>query len=268
MAVHLKVDDDELDVDELDVEWDEGPSRYKGDIPKDGTILNGQVTKMWWTYSGDNTPMLKLLFVADETAGEYEGLPAWENMVLKPSAAFKYGPFLKHFGLTLKDVKTKTYVSEDDDSQGAPIERIAKFSPGGDSAFCAIEVVREKYEGNWNAHVGAWLEYDPDRAPGDDDDEDEEAPARPTRGARAKASGAGAKTSATTRGGRRKAAEPEEEAEEEEAEAEEEEAEEEAPPARGRKAAPARKPAASTRKAPARKPAARGRKGSSDDPPF
>jgi hypothetical protein len=282
--VHLKIEDDELDVEELDVEYEDGDfAKYNGEIPPDGTVLNGQVAKMWWTYSGDGTAMLKVLVIADEdTSGEYAGLPCWENFVLKPTAAFKYQPFLHHFGLTVADVKKKTYVAENDDKNGAPIEKIGKFKPGSDDALCAFIVSREKYDGKWSAHVGEWLEYDPDREPPEvEDEEEEEEVARPARGRKPASKKPAAK--APVRGRRpAEAEEEEEEADEEEAEdteeAEEEDAEEEeTPPARGnrrapaktaskapaRKAVPAKAPAKGRRPA-ARKPA----RGSSDDAPF
>lgn len=276
MAVHLKIDDDDLDVEELDVEWDDGP-RYSGPIPPEGTVLNGRVERMWWTYAGDGTAMIKLIVVADETAGPCEGLTCWENLVLKKTAAFKYGPFLEFFGLTLADVKNKTFVSEEDDPKnGAPIEKIARWKPGTDAALCAFTVTHDVYEGKLKAQVGEWLEYDADREPPevDDDEGEEEEVARPARGGAKAASKKSAARTASAKAparGRRKPVEEEEPEEEDEEETEEEDAEEEeTPPARGRRKAPAKTaskaaPAKSGGRRPAgRKPA----RGSSDDPPF
>lgn len=275
MAVHLKIDDDDLDVEELDVEYDDGP-RYSGPIPPEGTVLNGRVEKMWWTYAGDGTAMIKLIAVADETAGPYEGLTCWENLVLKPTAAFKYQPFLQFFGLTLADVKAKTYVAEEDDPKnGAPIEKIAKWKPGTDAAMCAFVIGHDVYEGKLKPQVTEWLEYDEDREPPEVEDDEEEEVARP-RGAKAASKKPAARTVAKTpaRGRRNPEPEPEEEEEEEESEEEPEE-EEEATPARGRRKAPARTASkAAPAKAPAkaaggRRPAARKpARGSSEDPPF
>jgi hypothetical protein len=249
---------EDINVEELDVEWSDSFVSYDGEIPPAGTILNGQITKAWWTYSGDNTAMIKVLFVADDTNGEYEGCPAWENMVLKPSAAFKYGPFLEFFGITLKEVKSKTFVAEDDDNQGAPIEKIGTWEPGSDDAYCAIIVKRGFYQGKMKCEVGGWMEYE---EPEDAEPEPEPEPARPARTRRSAPAAAAKEAEPAPRRGRRMSAQ--------EVVEPEEEPEEEAParPARGRRAAA--KPAASKPAAtPARGRGRRAPQGSSEEPPF
>jgi hypothetical protein len=262
----LKIPDSEMNPEELDVEWsnDKDYVKYEGEIPETGEVVNGVIKKMWWTYSGDNTPMIKVLFEADETAGEYEGLPIWENLTLKPSAAFKYGPFLEFFGLTLKDIKNKTYVIGDDgsadDNNGAPIEKISGFAPGSNEAYCAVAVARSKYNGEWKAEVGEWLEYDPDRYTPEEEPEEEPPPARPSRQAARATSNGAAKTKTQARRAVKEAVEEEPEDEPEEAP--------KRPAARARASA---KPAARTAAA---KPAARGRRparaavAADDEPPF
>lgn len=261
----LKVTDDELDVEELeDAEYNEDGDfeDYSGEQPPKGTILRGFIKKMWWTYSQNDNPMLKILFVADGNTGdleEYNGLPVWENAVLIPSVKFRWQPFLDTFGLTIRDVKTKLYVSADDDNQGAPIEKIGKWEPGED-ARCRIVTKRERYQGEWNTKVSKWLD-DEEAA---DEEEEEEAP--PPRRSRA------AKPAASSR--RKPDPEPEEDEEEEEAEeAEDEEEEEEAPPPRRGPAGRSRTSTARA-KAPAKAPArGRSRRAAAQDvddeePPF
>jgi hypothetical protein len=276
MMSRLKSPKEEFDIDELDVEWtDADYVKYEGEVPATGEVVNGFIKKMWWTYASDNTPMIKVLFEADDTAGEYEGLPIWENLTFKPSAAFKYGPFLEFFGLTLKNIRDDKYVSDTDDNNGAPLEKIGTFEPGSEDAFCAVAVKRTKYEGKWRAEVGEWLEYDPDRQDAEDETE-EEPPARPTRAA-AKKPAAGSNGAATSKTRARRAVRKGDPASQdvEEEEAEEEEAEEEPAPTRPARrsartvTAGARAPA--TSKPAAAKPAARGRRAArpaADDPPF
>lgn len=264
-----------MDIDELEAaEYsDQQFSSYDGEVPPKDTILTAFVSKIWWTRTNNNDPMIKVLIEAGENEGdleEYNGLPCWENMALTTGAKFKWAPFLDHFGLTIRDVKNKTVVAAEDDSIGAPVEKIGTFVPGSDESWCRIIIARERYEGEWQAHVGGWLPYDEDEEPEEVDDEADEA--------------------------------EDEELEEEEDDIEEEEEveDEPEPPARTRRAAPGRakareaaKPAATARKTPAattsrasaRKPAtaasgtarakasaarpARGRRAAdTDEPPF
>lgn len=169
----------DLDVEELeDAEYStEQFTSYKGDIPEDDTVLRAYVKAMWWTKTSNGSSMIKVLVEADENEDEleeYNGLPCWENMALTTGAKFKWAPFLEHFGLTIRDVKSKTIVAAEDDNIGAPITKIATFVPGSDESWCRIVVSREKYEGKWQAHVREWLEYDEDEDEGGPDDESEE----------------------------------------------------------------------------------------------
>jgi hypothetical protein len=174
----LKLDDNDLDLDELDVEVEESNFQpYDGEIPPSGKVFECRITKMWLSYSADDTAMLVALAVVEDE-GPYEGLPIFEYMVLKASAAFKYQPFLHAFGLTLRDVKTKMDVADEDDKIGAPITAIAKWEVGSDDALCRVVTKREKYQGEWQAKIGSIL-------PAGEDDEDE--PARGARTATAKA---------------------------------------------------------------------------------
>jgi hypothetical protein len=248
----LKADEVEIDIDELEnAEYNEGGSytKYDGEIPPAGTQLLGYVKSMWYTYTANDDPMLKVLWVAADNEGdleEYNGLPVWENLALTAGSKFKWKPFIDQYGLTLRQIKTKMYVSdEEDENLGAPITKIDKWEPGedNDDAWCQIITSREKYNGNWQAHVDEWLDAD-----ADDEDADDEEP-------------------------------DEDEVDETEEEADEEDEAEEEPTTtrRGRRATQAtatKTPAKSgrTAKAPAAKaqPARRGRRaqGSSDDPPF
>jgi hypothetical protein len=219
----LKLEDDEFDIDALEAaEYDPDAEvqfeKYSGEQPEADTILRAYLKSMWLTYTAEKPdgsggdPMLKLLVVAAENTGteaEFDGLPIWENLALTPASKFKWKPFIDHFGLTLKQIKTKMVVADDDDNVGAPITKIDKFVPGSDESWCRIVTSREKYQGNWQTHVGRWLEYtvpEEDEADADTDDADadaevevemvEEEAAPPARGRRAAVKPAAAKTEA------------------------------------------------------------------------
>lgn len=224
----LKIDDDELPLDELEgAEYNDGGdfAPYEGEDPPAGKLIPGLIKSMWWTYSAPQTdgkgnviggeePMLKTLFVADENAGPFEGWPCWDNCVLKASTKFRWAPLLASVGLTIRDLKTKTVVDEDDDERfGAPITSIAGWKPGSDEAYVAVKTGREKWNGEWRTKAQTWLPYPED-----------------------------------LNGSTPAAAEEPEEPEEPEDEAVEEEPEETPPPRRSRGKASAAKPAASSGK--------------------
>jgi hypothetical protein len=222
-------------------------------------MVLARVDKIWWTYSGNDDPMLKVLCVAEdnpEPLDEYDGLPMWENMVLTSGAKFKWAPFLEHFGLTIRDVRNKIMVDAEDDNQGAPVTKIGSLVIGSDDCLFVAVVTKEKYQGKWQAHVAEWLDADTDL-----DDEEDEPEEKPAPRSRKPAGRAAKKPAAATGRGRSRRADPDEE----ETEEEDEEPEEETP-SRSR-----RKPAAASR---AKKPAAargRSRRSAKDDdeePPF
>lgn len=278
MAVKLKAEElGNFDVDELDVEWtDSDFEDYDGEQPPTGTTLRGGIKKMWWTFTANEDPMIKALWVAADNHGslaEYNGLPVWENIVFTPKAAFKYGPFLQVLGLTLKQIKTQLYVAADDDSMGAPIERIAKVAPGTESTECGIIVKRRKWNGEWQTNIGKLIEQ-PDIDDEDDtEDEEDEAP-RQTRGGRKPASKPASKPAAKKR--RRPEPEPaedededdidEDDVDDDDEDAEDEDEPEEKPARRKPAARTASKPAARKPAAKASsKPAARSRRKADDD---
>lgn len=257
----LKIEDDELDVEALESAEYEESSRYHGEIPPKGTVLRGRISKMWWTYTQSDDPMLVVLFVAEDNEGKtakYNGLPVWERLPLTAKAKFKWAPFFEVIGLTIRDVKTKTVVADEDDERfGAPITKIGMFEPGEDVSWVRLITGTHKYEGAPQVDADVWMEYE--------ETEEEEAEEEP------------------------------EDTEEVEVEEETEEEPEAAPPARGRggRTAAAKAPAKAAAKAPTRSPGraatasraakaapakaaaapARGRrgttaKGSDEDPPF
>lgn len=255
-------DAEDLDVKELEeAEYEEGSfQKYNGEIPATGTMVLMRVAKIWWTYSANDDPMLKVLCIAEDNPGsleEYDGLPAWENMVLTAAAKFKWAPFLEHFELTIRDVRNKTMVESEDDNQGAPITKIGTLVVGSDDCLFVAVISKEKYQGKWQAHVSEWLDADTELE-ADEADEPEE----PQTRSRSRSASNGRATKNTTTRATGRGRSRSKDAEEEDGDGNEDESEGETS-SRSR-----RKPAASSR---TRKPTNRGRRTAKDDedePPF
>lgn len=249
----LKLSDDEFDPDALDVEYNkDGYDDYAGEIPPTGTMLLGRVKKLWWTYSGNEDPMIKALFIAEDNEDgleEYDGLPVWDNLTFIPAAAFKYMPFLDALGLTLQQIKTKLYIADDEDNLGTPIERIGDWKPNSDDAWAMVTIKKDRYNGVWQAKASTYIAAD-------EGEEEEEAP--PPKASR-KAPASRTKT--------RSRREPEPEEDEPEDDEEEPDEEEERPRATRRGRA-----ATKTRPAPAKTRTRRTRSSKAaddgDEPPF
>jgi hypothetical protein len=178
-----KEDVADLDIEALDaVEYStEEFDTYDGEVPPVGTELTGYVKRMWWTRTaqkpngGGDDPMLKVLWVAADNEGdeeEYNDCGFWLNAPLIPTAKFRWAPFLEVYGLTLKQIKTATYVAPKEDQNGAPIERIGSWKPGEDSdaAWCRIISGQEPYNGEMQPRVKEWLLWDGEE-PGEEAEE-------------------------------------------------------------------------------------------------
>jgi hypothetical protein len=225
-----KEDVADLDIEMLDeVEYStETYADYSGEVPPADIQLTGYTKRMWWARTnpkangGGNDPMLKVLWIADGNEGDYEeynGCPFWESLALVPGAKFRWAPFLDCYGLTLKQIKTQTYVSDTEDQYGAPIERIGNWHPGEDhdEAWCDIVTARERYAEQWQPRVGSWIaleeatedEAEPeeedeeledeleDEEPEEDEDEEEDEPEPEPAPARSRRSARAPKTAAT-----------------------------------------------------------------------
>jgi len=182
----------DLDVADLDAaEYSESDfDSYSGRIPDDNTELYGYVAAMWWCRTAEKDdgtgldPMIKVLWIAGDNDGdlaEFNGLPVVENLVLVKGAKFRWAPFLNVFGITLKAIKTATYVAEEDDERwgGAPIEKIGNFVPGEDNDAAWSRVITKKrfWNERWTAESKKWLPWetaDGDESEEVDDSADEE----------------------------------------------------------------------------------------------
>jgi hypothetical protein len=174
----MKIDDNELNLDAMEeAEYDDTDfDTYDGPQPPKNTILVGVVQKIWWTYTKNEDPMLKVLWVADGNVGEkeqYNGLTIWDNIVLNPAGKFRWHPFITSVGLSLRDIKNKLVVAPEDDNIGAPIEKIGTWTPDTDEAYCRVVTGRERYEGEWQTRAAKYLAYE---EPEDDDEEPEAEP--------------------------------------------------------------------------------------------
>jgi len=202
----LKTDEYDIDFDELEnAPYEEDAQlTYTGEIPPKSTTLNGYVRKAWWTETKAGQAMIKILYVAAENEGdkkEFDGCPFWENYALTTSSKWKWKPFLDRFGFSLRDVKTKTIIADEDDNVGAPITKIGAWTLGEDSdaAWSLVITDRERYQGEWQARIGTWLYDDEGEEPEDEpepedleeeevavEEEQEEEPAPPRRRATSK----------------------------------------------------------------------------------
>ncbi len=177
----------EFDTDELDVDYDERDDiiDYDGPTPKARMELPGRIKNLWYLTSSNGNPMFKVIFEA-ETAGHsklaaYDGCPVWDNITFTPGAAFRYQPFLQLFGLTLRDVKSRMDLEEDETRMGRKVLSIGRWEPGSDEAMCAIKIKTEFYEEERQVRVAKYLPHPAGAAGADDLDEDEEEEERPRR---------------------------------------------------------------------------------------
>jgi hypothetical protein len=174
----MKWDNDIPWKDLHDEEFDEDDRQdYDGPIPPRNTLLKGNIDKMWLRESEAGNQMFLVLFVADGNDGEkkqYNGFSAFESVVFtSPKAKFKWQPWLDTFGITLKDIKLKTDVDEDDESDiGIPVNRVGALRL---PAACQIITdLERKGEYKGDARIKKWLPAAGDEEEGEDYEEDEE----------------------------------------------------------------------------------------------
>lgn len=149
----------DVDFDDLPEEWDEsGFEPYDGDQPPAGTVLNGEIDRMWYAVFSSGKEGLKVSFKAKGNRGdkeEYDGWGCLDNVSLQPNTAFRYGPLLEVLGITLDDLRRYTVVADDDDQIGTPIIKIGKVKF---PVPCSIITKSEKYDGERLAKVKTYAE--------------------------------------------------------------------------------------------------------------
>src|SRR6266496_3395833 len=165
----FKIPDDEMDLaglEQAEADYEPGEDfTYHGKQPPKGTILTGLIKKMWLSFTNDESArLLKVLFVADDNVGPekaFNGLPVWENAALQKNTTFRWKPLIDHLGVTLRDIKTKIYLEDEDDPKnGSPITKVGSFVPGSDEAWCRILTDTDSYNGNPTTRVSVWLPYE------------------------------------------------------------------------------------------------------------
>jgi hypothetical protein len=149
----------DVDWDDLPDEWEESEFEpYDGDQPPSGTLLNGEIDRMWYkTFSSGNVGFV-VSFKAKGNRGdkeEYDGWSCLDNIVLQSNTAFRYGPLLEVLGITLDDVRRRTVTEEDEDQIGLPIVKIGTTKL---PVACSIITKIEKYEGERRAKVKTYSE--------------------------------------------------------------------------------------------------------------
>jgi hypothetical protein len=149
----------DVDFDELPEEWDDdGYEPYDGEQPPAGTLLNGEIDRMWYKEFSSGSKGFVVSFKADGNTGsreEYNGWGTLDNIVLQDNTAFRYGPLLEVLGITLDDVQRRTQTEDDEDQIGLPITRIGKVKL---PVACSIITKNEKYEGERRAKVKTYAE--------------------------------------------------------------------------------------------------------------
>lgn len=94
---------------------------YNGEEPPANLLMSGVLHKMFLTRSADKTPMLKVLYMA--VGGDYDGYVAWDNVSLKPSAAFKWNALCEEIlFVTLDDLKKRLKLDPEMKETGAGIQ--------------------------------------------------------------------------------------------------------------------------------------------------
>lgn len=169
--------DDDIDWKGLnDEEYDDSGDfeDYDGPVPPKGTLLNGDIKKVWLSESSTGNMMLRVLFEAADNEGDnkdYDGCPVWDNVVFtSPKAKFRWQPFFDALGFTLKDLKAKTVVGEED-NVGTVVDSIGKVEFPCPAAIRTDIEKKGEYKGS--VRVGKWLPpLDSDLE--DDSDEDDE----------------------------------------------------------------------------------------------
>lgn len=107
---------------------------YEGEEPPNNARLSGVLKRMFLARDNEGTPMLKVLYQAE--GGAYDGYPAWENVSLKPSAAFKWVPLCEDIlGVKIADLKSRTRIDrENETAAGWPVLSVGKRAIDGELA--------------------------------------------------------------------------------------------------------------------------------------
>lgn len=153
------------DFDELPEEWDEQDFEpYEGPTPPANKLLNGTVKKMWASESKQGNDMIVVLFEAAGNTGDreqYNGWSTFDRIALTPGSAFRYGPLLEIMGVSLRELQTKTVVSDDEENLGLPILKVGMRKIPFD---CAVITKSENYDGERQAKVGKYAAASKKRA--------------------------------------------------------------------------------------------------------
>lgn len=114
---------------------------YIGDLPPARKPISGVISKVYLSQTSKKDPILKVLYTATETL--YSGFTAWDNVVLKPEAAFKWKPLVTALGISVNDLATRTVTDENDESgAGVRVVAIGDLDLSGENAVPVIFAVK------------------------------------------------------------------------------------------------------------------------------
>jgi len=118
---------------------------YEGEEPPNNTRLSGVLKRMFLSRDNDGTPMLKVLYQAE--GGNFDGYPGWENISLKPSAAFKWVPLCEEIlNVPIADLKSRTRIDrENETNAGWPVLFIGDRDIVGDNIGVFFTVSYRNY---------------------------------------------------------------------------------------------------------------------------
>lgn len=134
-----------------DEEYEEnGFEPYDGPEPSVGTILAGVVDKAWLTKSNAGDWMMKVVFNADGNIDDkkvYDGWACWSNINFTlPQVKFIWQPFFDALGITLRDVKDRMIIGEED-KVGTAIDKIGKVEFPADVRIVVGKQTKGEYKG-------------------------------------------------------------------------------------------------------------------------
>lgn len=168
----MKWEDDDIDWRGLhEEEYSEDDFvEYDGETPPANTLLDGDIKKIWLAESQAGNKMFKVVFEAAGNEGdlkEYDGYGVWDNVVFtSKEAKFRWQPFLDMLGITLRDIKAKTIVGEED-NVGLVVEKIGKVDFTSPVPARIRTGIEKKGEYKGEGRIAKWL-------PALDDEEDDE----------------------------------------------------------------------------------------------
>lgn len=144
---------------------------YDGEIPPRG-VYRFKLKKATSKESSNGNPMVKLVLILDgswkKAHKEFDGCPAFTQVMIMDSTAFQVRAFCDAIGVTARDFLNKTVLDDDD-----KVVKIGKVSLAEGDLLVLASCKPGEYEGTPKLEVQGLLPK-PEEEPEEDEDEDEE----------------------------------------------------------------------------------------------